>query len=369
MTEWGQCYIFFSMKLGIIGLPQAGKRTLFNLLTRVNASKTKGGLEEITVGIADVRDERLAKLAQIYQSRKITPVTIEYFLFPNIQNDAEKTRQLLSNLSDTNAIVHLVRAFTDESIFHASGSVDACRDIERVNDELVFSDLFKIERRFERLEKELKKSKDTLKEKEYEVLKKCKSPLEDGISLREVEFSSEEEKLIRGFQFLTQKGRLLIINVDENKLNDFELLNKIKEKYQRKNTVCTQVSVKVEQEISQLPEGERVEYMDALGIKKSAIEEITQSSFRLLDLIEFFTAGEQEARAWAIRRGQNAQQAAGEIHSDIERGFIRAELIKYNDLMSAGGNPVKAKEKGFFHLKGKDYTVEDGDVLLFRFNV
>lgn len=352
MTELSQCYIFFCMKLGIIGLPQVGKQTLFGLLTHGSAQKTKGHFEEATVGIANVRDERLAKLAQIYQSRKITPVTIEYFLFPN---------QLLSGLSDVNAVVHLVRAFTDESIFHASGSVDACRDIERVNDELVFSDLFKIERRFERL--------DTLKEKEYEVLKKCKVSLEDGTSLREVEFSAEEEKLIRGFQFLTQKGLLIIINADENKLNDFELLNKIKEKYQRKNTVCTQVSVKVEREISQLPEVERAEYMDALGVKKSAIEEITQSSFRLLDLIEFFTAGEQEARAWAIRRGQNAQQAAGEIHSDIERGFIRAELIKYNDLISAGGNPAKAKEKGFFHLKGKDYIVEDGDILLFRFNV
>lgn len=349
------------VKLGIIGLPQVGKQTLFGLLTHGNAQKAKGHFEEATVGIANVRDERLTRLAQIYQSRKITPVTIEYFLFPNIQNDEEKTRQLLSGLSDVNAVVHLVRAFTDESIFHASGSIDACRDIERVNDELVFSDLFKIERRFERL--------GTLKEKEYEVLKKCKPLLEDGTFLREVEFSDEEEKLIRGFQFLTQKGLLLIINVDENKLNDFELLNKIKEKYQRKNTVCTQVSVKVEREISQLPEVERAEYMDALGVKKSAIEEITQSSFRLLDLIEFFTAGEQEARAWAIRRGQNAQQAAGEIHSDIERGFIRAELIKYNDLISAGGNPAKAKEKGFFHLKGKDYIVEDGDILLFRFNV
>ncbi|MFH1287426.1 MAG: redox-regulated ATPase YchF [bacterium] len=362
------------MKLGIIGLPQVGKQTLFNLLTQGKTEKTKGrnvgAIHELPLlGIAEVREERLAKLAQIYQSRKITPVTVEYFLFPNIQNDAEKTRQLLSGLSDTNAVVHLVRAFTDESIFHASGSVDVFRDIERINDELIFSDLFKIERRFERLEKELKKLKDTLKEKEFEALKKCKALLEDGTFLREAEFSAEEEKLIRGFQFLTQKGLLIIINVDENKLNDFELLNKIREKYQRRNTTCIQVSVKVEQEINQLPESERAEYMDALGIKKSAMEEITQSSFRLLDLVEFFTAGEQESRAWSIRRGKNAQQAGGEIHSDIERGFIRAELIKYNDLMSSDGNPAKAKEKGIFYLKGKDYIVEDGDILLFRFNV
>ncbi|MEW6087061.1 MAG: redox-regulated ATPase YchF [bacterium] len=357
------------MKLGIIGLPQVGKETLFNLLTQGKVEKTKGHFEEVTLGIAEVREERLAELARIYQSRKITPVTIEYFLFPDIQDDAEKTRQLLSGLADMNAIVHLVRAFKDESVFHAAGSVDACRDIEKVNDELVFSDLFKIERRFERLEKELKKQKDAVKEKEYEILKKCKAFLEGGTFLREVEFGAEEEKLIKGFQFLTQKGLLVIINVDEDKLNDFSLLSEIKKKYERRNTVCLQVSVKVEQEINQLPQNERAEYMEALGIKKSAMEEITQSSFRLLDLIEFFTAGEQESRAWSIRRGFNAQQASGEIHSDIERGFIRAELIKYNDLMSVGGSPVKAKEKGLFTLKGKDYIVEDGDILLFRFNV
>ncbi len=357
------------MKLGVIGLPQVGKHTLFNLLTQGRVEKTKGHFEEVTLGIAEVREERLVKLAQIYQSKKITPETIEYFLFPNIQDDAEKTRQLLSSLADTNAIVHLVRAFSNESVFHAAGSVNACRDIERVNDELVFSDLFKIERRFERLEKELKKLKDAAKEKEFELLKKCKSFLEGGTFLREVDFSAEEEKILRGFQFLTQKGLLIIINVDEDKLNNFELLDKVKEKYQRKNTVCIQVSVKVEQEINQLPESERAEYMEALGLKKSAMEEITQSSFRLMDLIAFFTAGEPEARAWSIRRGRNAQQAGGEIHSDIERGFIRAELIKYNDLMSAGGNPAKAKEKGLFYLKGKDYIVEDGDIFLFRFNV
>lgn len=193
------------MKLGIIGLPQVGKHTLFNLLTQGRVEKTKGHFEEVTLGIAEVREERLVKLAQIYKSKKITPETIEYFLFPNIQDDAEKTRQLLSGLADTNAIVHLVRAFSDESIFHAAGMVDPCRDIERVNDELVFSDLFKIEKRFERLEKELKKLKDAAKEKEFELLKKCKSLLEGGTFLREVEFSAEEEKITRGFQFLTQK--------------------------------------------------------------------------------------------------------------------------------------------------------------------
>ena len=365
------------MKLGIVGLPNVGKSTLFNAITNAGAESANYPFCTIdpNVGIVTVPDERLTKLTEMYNSAKTTPAVIEFVDIAGLVRGASKGEGLgnkfLSHIREVDAIVHVVRCFEDTNVVHVDGSIDPIRDIETINLELVFSDLEILERRIAKTGKMAKADKSL--QKEVDVLQKLKDALEQGISARAVEFDTPEEKaFVDSLTLLTAKPVLYAANVAEDDLADDgasnEFVQRVREYAAKEGSEVFVLCAKIEEEISDLDEADKKEFLADLGVDGSGLDRLIAASYKLLGLISYLTAGPQESRAWTITKGTKAPQAAGKIHSDFERGFIRAEVVAYDDLMRLGSYNA-AKEQGLVRSEGKEYVVKDGDVVLFRFNV
>ena len=355
------------MKLGLVGLPQVGKRTLFHLLTgkEANSDGKKGG----TLGLAKVRDSRFDRLVDIYSPRQKTPAQIEFILLPDMDTQASRNEETLRGLEHADVICHLVRAFQDDTVFHVHGHVDPRRDIRLFNEELQLNDLLFIEKRLERLEKEQNKKKDAQKAAlEADLLSRMKGHLENGRLLRDFSLTEAEEKLIASYPLLTRKAIIIVLNVGEEDVSRQNMVNSLKEEFSAQGFEWITVSAKIEQELSQLDTAERQVFLEELHLDQPALDRLTLLCYNTLGLISFFTVGPDEVRAWTNRQGALAPQAAGVIHSDFERGFIRAEVMKYQDLIKLGSEQ-KVKEVGKYMQKGRDYVVEDGDIISFLFNV
>ena len=365
------------MKLGIVGLPNVGKSTLFNSMTlgKAEAANYPFCTIDPNVGIVTVPDERLTKLTEMYNSAKTTPAVIEFVDIAGLVRGASKGEGLgnkfLSHIREVDAIVHVVRCFEDTNVVHVDGSIDPIRDIETINLELVFSDLEILERRIAKTGKMAKADKSL--QKEVDVLQKLKDALEQGISARAVEFDTPEEKaFVDSLTLLTAKPVLYAANVAEDDLADDgasnEFVQRVREYAAKEGSEVFVLCAKIEEEISDLDEADKKEFLADLGVDGSGLDRLIAASYKLLGLISYLTAGPQESRAWTITKGTKAPQAAGKIHSDFERGFIRAEVVAYDDLMRLGSYNA-AKEQGLVRSEGKEYIVKDGDVVLFRFNV
>ncbi len=365
------------MKLGIVGLPNVGKSTLFNSMTlgKAEAANYPFCTIDPNVGIVTVPDERLTKLTEMYNSAKTTPAVIEFVDIAGLVRGASKGEGLgnkfLSHIREVDAIVHVVRCFEDTNVVHVDGSIDPIRDIETINLELVFSDLEILERRIAKTGKMAKADKSL--QKEVDVLQKLKEALEQGISARAVEFDTPEEKaFVDSLTLLTAKPVLYAANVAEDDLADDgasnEYVQRVREYAAKEGSEVFVLCAKIEEEISDLDEADKKEFLADLGVDGSGLDRLIAASYKLLGLISYLTAGPQESRAWTITKGTKAPQAAGKIHSDFERGFIRAEVVAYDDLMRLGSYNA-AKEQGLVRSEGKEYVVKDGDVVLFRFNV
>ncbi len=325
----------------------------------------KGG-QTAHVGVAKVPEPRLAELAKLYNPKKITYATVQYVDLPGVQK--ERMRESLATLRDVDAIAHVIRVFEDPSVPHSEGGIDPLRDATNLDLELILSDHDQISKRLERVEKDLKKKKDPLLELEKNVLEKCKAHLEAEKPLRELELTSEERKPIGGFLFLSQRPMLYVLNLGDDEAAE---LDKAVEKHKlsalqgRPNTAVVAVCGRLEAELAEMEEKEAAELLASYGLKEPGLNRLIRATYDLMGLIQYFTAGEPEVRAWTIRKGYNAVKAAGEIHSDIEKGFIRAEVVSCKDLLAAG-SIAAAKEKAQVRLEGKDYIVQEGDVILFR---
>jgi GTP-binding protein YchF len=355
------------MKTGIIGLPQVGKTSLFRILTGARV-EGRSAPNQAHIGIAKVPDPRVLKLAEIFKPKKNTFATIEYVDVGGLQKDREKNSASLVPLREADALAQVVRLFENPAVPHEGGSLDALRDIESVEIDLMLYDLEQASKRMERLEKDLKKKKETILETELALLTRCRAALESEKPLRELEFKPEELKMLSSFEFLTRKPMLYVLNLGDDEAADIDRV--IEKHHLEKLGAKAQTAVvpfcgKIEAELAELPEAEAEEMMSAYGLKESGRDRLIQASYQLLGLISFLTAGEPECRAWTIRRGMNAQEAAGAIHSDIERGFIKAEVVNWENLVKAGSFAA-AREKAQVKLEGKEYIVQDGDVILFR---
>jgi len=357
------------MKIGIIGLPQSGKKTLFELLTEHKITEKDLASGKNIKSIAEIKDPRFDKLVAMYKPKKHVRARIDIELLPKIEKDAITKGDIFKDIAETDALCHVVRQFADDSIYHINGAVDPKRDIDSINSELILHDLIFVEKRLERVELELKKLKDEAKSKERDVLLKIKAHLEKEMPLRLLELKPEEKKAIASYPFVTLKEMLLAVNVSEDDLKNKEFLGGLQKAYEPLKIEVMLVSAKVESEIASLEtEKEKQEFLAALGIEEPAVNALTRLCIKAMSLISFFTVGEDEVRQWTIKRASSAPEAAGAIHSDLQKGFIRAELIKLSDLFELG-TEEKVKEAGKLYLKGKDYIVEDGDILNIRFNV
>jgi len=357
------------VKIGIIGLPQVGKKTLFEILTTHKPTENEVASNKPIKGVAQIRDGRFDKLVSIYKPKKEVRARIDVETLPKIEKDSISKGDIFTDINELDAICHVVRAFQDESIYHVSGSVDPKRDIDAINSELLLHDLIFVEKRLERLEKTIKQTKEEAAIKESEMLVRLKEHLDKELPLRLLEFSQDDEKATSSYPFITRKEMIIVLNVSEADLKDNSLVEKLKGVYKALKIEIMQVSAKTEKEIAELEtEAERKEFLSALGVEEPAINVLTRSLIRALDLISFFTVGQDEVRQWTVRARSTAPEAAGAIHSDLQKGFIRAEVIKYAELMTAGSED-KLKAEGKLYLKGKDYIVEDGDIINIRFNV
>ena len=363
------------MKLGIVGLPNVGKSTMFNSITKAGAECANYPFCTIepNVGVVPVPDERLDELTKMYNPQKTTHAVIEFVDIAGLVKGASKGEGLgnkfLSHIRETDAICEVVRCFNDSNVVHVDGSVDPIRDIETINLELIFADIETVNKRLDKARKNLKADKKY--QEEIDLLEKIKENLENGISARALEFNEDEEVMVKDMFLLTTKPILYIANVSEEQMENAEndeLVLKVKEYASKENAEVIPLCVKIEEELSGLEEDDKKEMLEALGLQESGLDKVIKKSYDLLGLMSFLTAGEPEVRAWTIKKGTKAPQAAGKIHSDFERGFIKAEVVSYNDLMKEG-SMLAAKEKGLVRQEGKEYVMQDGDIVVFKFNV
>ncbi len=362
------------MRLGIVGLPNVGKSTLFNAITKAGAEAANYPFCTIepNVGVVAVPDERLDVLARIYNPEKVTSAFIEFVDIAGLVKGASKGEGLgnkfLSHIREVDAIVHVVRCFDDTDIVHVEGSVNPRRDIETINLELIFADMEVLERRLDKTRKLAKNNKEAAHE--LEIMEKIYSTLESGKMARTLKFDDEDDlKFVNSLNLLTFKPTIYAANISEKDIGkENEYVKVVKEIAAEEGSEVIVICAKIEEEIAALPDEEKKEFLKELGIEKSGLDNLIQAGYRLLGLISFLTAGEKEVRAWTIKKGTKAPQAAGKIHSDFEKGFIRAEVVPFEVLVECGGF-AQAKEKGLVRSEGKDYVMQDGDVVIFRFNV
>jgi GTP-binding protein YchF len=355
------------MKTAIIGLPMVGKTSLFTILTGVH-QETRIGSTAARQGVAKVPDARLDALAKLFEPKKSTHATVEYVDMPAISKESLRDPSYLASLRVVDAFAHVLRLFDDETVPHEKGSVDPTRDLADVEVELILSDLVVVEKRMERLDKDRKKIKNPELDREFELLQRCKAALEEDRPLRELEFDADDEKRIRGFQFLSQKPMLYVLNLGESdagKLHEREAQYREGALAGRKRTAVTAVCGKIEAELAELPREEQQDYLASYGLHESGLERLISVTYSLLGLMSFLTAGEDECRAWTIPMNSTAVKAAGAIHSDFEKKFIRAEVVNWKTMVDLGGYSG-ARDKGQLRLEGKEYIVKDGDVLVIR---
>lgn len=363
------------MKIGIVGLPNVGKSTMFNSITKAGAECANYPFCTIepNVGVVGVPDERLDELTKMYHPQKTTHAVIEFVDIAGLVKGASKGEGLgnkfLSHIRETDSICEVVRCFEDSNVVHVDGEVNPVRDIETINLELIFADIETVNKRLDKARKNLKADKKY--QQEINLLEKIKENLENGISARAIDFNEEEQEMVKEMFLLTTKPILYIANISEEQIENAEndaMVQKVKEYAEKEKAEVIPLCVKIEEELSGLEEEDKKEMLEALGLEESGLDKVIKRSYDLLGLMSFLTAGEPEVRAWTIKKGTKAPQAAGKIHSDIERGFIKAEVVSYPDLMDAG-SMVNAKEKGLVRSEGKEYIMQDGDIVLFKFNV